>query len=200
MLSCWFTRSASPASGSKITPRLSRSWAAALQKTVWFRLDLGLASPFILRGCAAMPVTFASKVLSIACMCLMLIWQSSSRPLNKGCSKATQGMSIAGRKVGAGLRTLPSWFQRFCQRPMVKFIVAWRAPGANPKRWIVSLHGSRGFATDDLAIWYPSLKGRDVGLISVQCGGSAPIIHHGRTMRRCKSTGKATRIYLDEKR
>lgn len=77
-------------------------------------------------------------------------------------------MSIAGHKVGAGLRTLPSWFQRFCQRPMVKFIVAWRAPGANPKRWIVSLHGSRGFATDDLAIWYPSLKGRDVGLISVQ--------------------------------
>jgi len=48
------------------------------------------------------------------------------------------------------------------------FVVAWRAPGTNPKRWIVSLHGSRGFATDDLAIWYPSLKDRDVGLISVQ--------------------------------
>lgn len=35
-------------------------------------------------------------------------------------------------------------------------------------RWIVSLHGSRGFATDDLAIWHPLLKGRDVGLICVQ--------------------------------
>lgn len=48
------------------------------------------------------------------------------------------------------------------------FVVAWRAPGTNPKRWIVSLHGSRGFATDDLAIWYPSLRDRDVGLLSVQ--------------------------------
>lgn len=48
------------------------------------------------------------------------------------------------------------------------FIVVWKAPGTNPKRWIVSLHGTRGFATDDLAIWYPSLKDRDVGLLSVQ--------------------------------
>ena len=48
------------------------------------------------------------------------------------------------------------------------FVVAWKTPGTNPKRWIVSLPGSRGFATDDLAIWYPSLKDRDVGLLSVQ--------------------------------
>ena len=48
------------------------------------------------------------------------------------------------------------------------FLVAWKAPGSNPKRWIVSLHGSRGFATDDLAIWHPSVKDRDVGLLSVQ--------------------------------
>ncbi|MBI3771968.1 MAG: hypothetical protein HY272_04630 [Gammaproteobacteria bacterium] len=48
------------------------------------------------------------------------------------------------------------------------FVVAWKAPGTNPKRWIVSLHGTRGFATDDLAIWYPTLKDRDVGLLSVQ--------------------------------
>lgn len=48
------------------------------------------------------------------------------------------------------------------------FLVAWKAPGSNPTRWIVSLHGSRGFATDDLAIWHPSVKDRDVGLLSVQ--------------------------------
>ncbi len=48
------------------------------------------------------------------------------------------------------------------------FIVAWKATGKEPKRWIVSLHGTHGFATDDLAIWYPHLKNRDVGLISVQ--------------------------------
>jgi hypothetical protein len=47
-------------------------------------------------------------------------------------------------------------------------VVAWKAPGTNPKRWIVSLHGTRGFATDDLAIWHPSLKDRDVGLLCVQ--------------------------------
>ena len=47
------------------------------------------------------------------------------------------------------------------------FVVVWRASKA-PKRWIVSLHGSRGFATDDLAIWYPSIKDRDVGLLSLQ--------------------------------
>lgn len=48
------------------------------------------------------------------------------------------------------------------------FVVAWKAPGTRPKRWIVSLHGSRGFATDDLAIWHRSLRDRDVGLLSVQ--------------------------------
>ncbi len=48
------------------------------------------------------------------------------------------------------------------------FIVVWKATEKTPKHWIVSLHGSRGFATDDLAIWYPHLKNRDVGLISVQ--------------------------------
>jgi len=48
------------------------------------------------------------------------------------------------------------------------FVVVWKAPGTNPKRWIVSLHGTRGFATDDLALWYPSLKDRDVGLLSLQ--------------------------------
>jgi hypothetical protein len=48
------------------------------------------------------------------------------------------------------------------------FVVVWKPPGTNPKRWIVSLHGSRGFATDDLALWHPSLRDRDVGLLSVQ--------------------------------
>lgn len=48
------------------------------------------------------------------------------------------------------------------------FIVVWRASGKPPPRWIVSLPGSRGFATDDLSIWHRHLKDRDVGLISVQ--------------------------------
>jgi hypothetical protein len=58
------------------------------------------------------------------------------------------------------------------------FLTIWRAKdGASaPKRWIVSLPGTRGFATDDLAIWSPHLKGRAVGLLSVQwwLGGDNP--------------------------
>lgn len=49
------------------------------------------------------------------------------------------------------------------------FLVVWRAAkSANPARWIVSLPGRHGFATDDLAIWSPHLKGRDIGLVCVQ--------------------------------
>lgn len=47
------------------------------------------------------------------------------------------------------------------------FLVVWKAT-KQPKHWIVSLHGSEGFATDDLAIWHPHLKNRDVGVICVQ--------------------------------
>lgn len=48
------------------------------------------------------------------------------------------------------------------------FVVLWAAPGTAPTRWIVSLPGTRGFATDDLALWYPHLKNRPVGLLSLQ--------------------------------
>lgn len=48
------------------------------------------------------------------------------------------------------------------------FIVVWKTTEKEPKHWIVSLHGSKGFATDDLAIWYPHLRNRDVGLVSLQ--------------------------------
>lgn len=47
------------------------------------------------------------------------------------------------------------------------FLVVWKAT-RKPKHWIVSLHGSDGFATDDLAIWRPHLKDRDVGIMCVQ--------------------------------
>jgi len=47
------------------------------------------------------------------------------------------------------------------------FFVRWRTVRA-PKRWIVSLHGSQGFATDDLAIWAPHLKDREIGLVCLQ--------------------------------
>jgi hypothetical protein len=51
------------------------------------------------------------------------------------------------------------------------FVVIWKA-SQTPKKWIASLHGAgrpaKGFATDDLAIWQPHLKDRDVGLVCLQ--------------------------------
>lgn len=47
------------------------------------------------------------------------------------------------------------------------FIVVWKATKA-PKHWIVTLHGSRGYATDDLALWYPKVKDLDVGFVCLQ--------------------------------
>jgi hypothetical protein len=47
------------------------------------------------------------------------------------------------------------------------FVVVW-TPSNAPERWVVSLHGSRGFATDDLAIWHRHLASRGIGLIALQ--------------------------------
>jgi hypothetical protein len=48
------------------------------------------------------------------------------------------------------------------------FLVMWKPPGTAPTRWIVSLHGSEGFAMDDLAIWHPHIKDREIGLLCLQ--------------------------------
>ncbi len=49
------------------------------------------------------------------------------------------------------------------------FFTVWRAASTNaPRHWIVSLPGRAGFAPDDLAIWSPHLRGRNVGLVSLQ--------------------------------
>ena len=48
------------------------------------------------------------------------------------------------------------------------FVVVWKPRNETPSRWIVSLHGSRGFATDDLATWHPHLANRNLGLICLQ--------------------------------
>lgn len=102
-------------------------------------------------------------------MVLMLCWQSTFA--------AQEQVLLHGPADEAYRRTQSGhWFAQAAKlNPDVlptsdgrSFVVAWRPPGTNPKRWIVSLHGTRGFATDDLAIWYPTLKDRDVGLLSVQ--------------------------------
>ena len=60
------------------------------------------------------------------------------------------------------------------------FFVIWKA-GPEPTRWIVSLHGTQGFATDDLALWSREAKGRDVGVLCLQWwlgAGGAPSAYY----------------------
>ena len=47
------------------------------------------------------------------------------------------------------------------------FLVVWK-PVKAPKRWLVSLHGSGGYATDDFAIWHQYLKSKDIGIMCLQ--------------------------------
>lgn len=47
------------------------------------------------------------------------------------------------------------------------FVAVWKGC-PSPRKWIVSLHGSRGFATEDMAVWQPYLKNRQVGLLCLQ--------------------------------
>ena len=47
------------------------------------------------------------------------------------------------------------------------FIVVYRAVPA-PTHWIVSSHGTQGFATDDCALWAQGAGSRDVGVVCVQ--------------------------------
>lgn len=49
-----------------------------------------------------------------------------------------------------------------------KSFAAVYSPSDHPSRWIVSLHGHDGFATDDIAVWSRHLEGRDVGLVALQ--------------------------------
>lgn len=48
------------------------------------------------------------------------------------------------------------------------FVSIWKPSGTLPKLWVVSLHGSSGFATDDLAIWHKYLAPRGIGLVTLQ--------------------------------
>jgi hypothetical protein len=48
------------------------------------------------------------------------------------------------------------------------FVVVWKPENASRNLWVVSLHGSEGFATNDLAIWGKYLAPRGIGLIALQ--------------------------------
>lgn len=48
------------------------------------------------------------------------------------------------------------------------FFLLWKPTGQLPQQWIVSLPGSKGFATDEFALWSRTLAGMGIGLVEVQ--------------------------------
>lgn len=89
-------------------------------------------------------------------------------PLSGDAAKLYQQAHDTGRYSAAASRLKPEI------RPTSdgkSYVLVWKA-SKSPEKWIVSLHGAgrpaKGFATDDLAIWQPHLKDRDVGLVCLQ--------------------------------
>lgn len=107
------------------------------------------------------------KIVAIIFIVLMLCWQSLSANMVTltGYAAEVYRRAQSGRWFADAVKLNPDIIPTSDGQ---SFIVVWKATGKNPKHWIVSLHGSQGFATDDLAIWYPHLKNSDVGLVSVQ--------------------------------
>lgn len=114
-------------------------------------------------------LSISFRTIATTYLVFMLCWQPSiaapGQGMLQGQSEDVYRRAQGGRWFADAARLSPDVLPTSDGQ---SFVVVWRAPGTNPKRWIVSLPGSRGFATDDLAIWYPSLKNRDIGLLSVQ--------------------------------
>lgn len=48
------------------------------------------------------------------------------------------------------------------------YYLVWKPGAENPAHWLVTLHGSNGFATNELALWAPFLAPRNIGIIALQ--------------------------------
>ncbi len=111
----------------------------------------------------------AKRVLAAAFLALLwampLGFAAQDAQVLPGQSAEVYRRAQGGRWFAEAAKLSPEFFSTADQQ---SFVVAWKAPGTHPKQWIVSLHGSRGYATDDLALWYPTLKDRDLGFLGVQ--------------------------------
>lgn len=107
------------------------------------------------------------KIFSTIFIVLILSWQSfSATPVTlTGHAAELYRQAQSGTRFADAIKLNPDILPTSDGQ---SFIVVWKATDKHPKDWIVSLHGTHGFATDDLAIWYPHLKNYDVGLVSVQ--------------------------------
>ncbi len=88
--------------------------------------------------------------------------------LKDGAAKLYQQAKDTGRKFVTAEKLHPDILPTSDGK---SFLAVWKS-SKSPTKWIVSLHGAgrpaKGFATDDLAIWQPHLKDRDVGLVCLQ--------------------------------
>ena len=111
----------------------------------------------------------AARSFVLASLALLLSWAAAGAAAQQvalsGEAAAVYRRAQAGRWFADAARQAPEVFATSDQQ---SFFVAWKAPGSNPTHWIVSLHGSRGFATDDFALWHPALAGREVGFLALQ--------------------------------
>ena len=98
-----------------------------------------------------------------ACTLAAACLPAASEPLSGQAERLYERAAQEARLTGMNPEIIPTKDGR-------SFFLVWepQALRGKPHKWIVSLHGSNGFATKDMEIWSPYLKGRDLGLISLQ--------------------------------
>lgn len=103
------------------------------------------------------------KIVAVV-MIVIFVCQAASSETLSGEAAALFARAHDGRFYADSMRLHPDIEPTSDGR---SFVVIWKA-APRPRRWIVSLHGSHGFATEDLAVWHRHLEGREVGLICIQ--------------------------------
>lgn len=65
--------------------------------------------------------------------------------------------------------------QTFALKPQViptsdgrSFALVWKPDGETPQHWLVALAGTSGLATREMSVWHPHVKGRGIGLVTLQ--------------------------------
>lgn len=121
----------------------------------------------MMKTITAFPI--AKRALAAVFMALLLAmplgFAAQEQQVLTGQAAEVYRRAQGGRWFAEAAKLRPEIFSTSDQQ---SFVVAWKAPGTDPKQWIVSLHGSRGYATDDFALWHPVLQDRDLGFLGVQ--------------------------------
>lgn len=96
---------------------------------------------------------------------LIAVASSPSAAQLSGASAALYAQAIKDGKFTSNYRALKTDVSPTTDNK--SFYVVWKT-AEHPKRWMVTVHGTGGFATDQLAVWSAHLKDREIGVISMQ--------------------------------